>query len=188
LWGDVLFEECVEFSVFFQGEAIEFASLGLEVGFESDLVIPQASSGKSGCGLFVEDHQVLVILYQLLGCSGLGSGPYGGTVFFELLYDKFYEEMMKKKWVVYFQQDGAPSHTSKATKEWCEDHKIKIFPHQPSSPDVDPIEPVWHNIKTMIQHLPHPSSTVNQLDLTIEKLTKYTGTMVVNEHFHKVLC
>ena len=60
--------------------------------------------------------------------------------------------------------------------------------HYPAhSPNVNPIEPVWHEIKTIIRHLPHPPSTVEQLkvavhkawdDLTIEQITKYTGTMV----------
>jgi transposase len=139
-----------------------------------------------GCIMHGAKGPLVVLEYPGGKGGGMDSNRYREQVLEGVLLE-FYEEMKKKKWVVYFQQDGAPSHTSKATKKWCEDHKIKLFPHPPSSPDVNPIEPVWHEIKTMIRHLPHPPSTVNQLkaavrkawdDLTIEQITKYTGTMV----------
>ncbi|KAJ7934712.1 hypothetical protein B0H13DRAFT_1458810, partial [Mycena leptocephala] len=39
----------------------------------------------------------------------------------------------------FIQQDGAPSHRATATIK-CESHRIPIFPHPPSSPDVSPID------------------------------------------------
>ena len=87
---------------------------------------------------------------------------------------------------VMFQHDGAPSHTSKTTKQWLEDHKISVFPHPPSSPDVNPIEPVWHELKNMIRALPHPPTTIPMLikavhkawdALEIPNINKYIDTM-----------
>jgi hypothetical protein len=78
----------------------------------------------------------LVVLEYLGGQGGgMESNQYREQVLERVLLE-LDEDMKKKKWVIYFQQDGAPSHTSKATKKWCEDHKIKLFPHPPLSPDV----------------------------------------------------
>ncbi|CAK5283014.1 unnamed protein product [Mycena citricolor] len=58
-----------------------------------------------------------------------------------------------------FQQDGASCHTAKSTKGWLESHKIPLFPHPACSPDVSPIEPVWHELKKRVRaHRPPPSS------------------------------
>jgi transposase len=62
----------------------------------------------------------------------------------------FYHQMKEERPKVMFQQDGAPSHTSKLTKQWLVDHGISVFPHPPSSPDLNPIEPVWHELKKII--------------------------------------
>ena len=87
---------------------------------------------------------------------------------------------------VMFQHDGAPSHTSKSTKRWLEDHKISVFPHPPSSPDVNPKELVWHKLKNMIRALPHPPMTIPKLikavhkawdALEIPNIDKYIDTM-----------
>ena len=70
---------------------------------------------------------------------------------------------------VRFLHDGAPSHTRKLTKQQLKDHKISVFPHPPSSPDVNPIELVWHRLKKIIQALPHPSATIPKLIKAVHK-------------------
>ena len=85
-----------------------------------------------------------------------------------------------------FQQDGAPSHTSKLAKQWLVDHRISVFPHPPSSPDVNPIELVWHELKKFIQAHLHPPTTIPKLikavhdawdALEIPDIDKYVDTM-----------
>ncbi|CAK5268529.1 unnamed protein product [Mycena citricolor] len=57
------------------------------------------------------------------------------------------------------QQDGASCHTAKSTKQWLERHKIPLFPHPASSPDITPIEPIWHELKKRVRaHNPRPTS------------------------------
>ena len=51
-------------------------------------------------------------------------------------------------------QDGARYHTSKATREFFEQHKDRLIVHQlPSySPDYNPIEYLWKKVKTAATH------------------------------------
>jgi transposase len=98
----------------------------------------------------------------------------------------FYHHMKEERPEVIFQQDGAPSHTSKLAKQWLVDHGISVFPHPPSSPDVNPIEPVWHELKKLIRALPRSPTTVLKLiqavrdawdTLAIPDIDKYIHTM-----------
>jgi len=75
----------------------------------------------------------------------------------------FWTEMESERGNVCFQHDGAPSHTAKTTKKWLADHNIPVFPHPPSSPDLNPIEPVWNVLKTKIRALPHSPTTAQGL-------------------------
>ena len=72
----------------------------------------------------------------------------------------FYDQVEKERPGVVFQQDGAPSHTAKLTQKWFTGNEVILFPHPPNSPDLNPIEPVWHELLKFIRARPHlPSST-----------------------------
>jgi len=87
----------------------------------------------------------------------------------------FYAEQKQRRPGFRFQQDGAPSHTAKVTKCWLADHSIPIFPHPPTSPDVSPIEPDWHILKSRLreyQPRPHNEATLRAAVLDIwDKIT-----------------
>ena len=46
-----------------------------------------------------------------------------------------------------FQQDNARVHTARDTLTWLEDNGINFEDHRPLSPDLNPIEHAWVELK-----------------------------------------
>lgn len=51
-----------------------------------------------------------------------------------------------------FQQDNDPKHTSKSTKAFMEANNINWWPTPPESPDLNPIENLWNELKDNCEH------------------------------------
>ena len=60
----------------------------------------------------------------------------------------FAEENMPIIW--HFQQDCDPKHTSKAAKEWFTTNNVKVLEWPPQSPDLNPLENLWRQLKLKI--------------------------------------
>lgn len=58
------------------------------------------------------------------------------------------EYEMPLKWV--FQQDNDPKHTSKKAKEWFRVKGIQVVEWPPQSPDLNPIENLWCDVKKYV--------------------------------------
>lgn len=59
---------------------------------------------------------------------------------------------------VVFQQDGASCHTAKVTKEKFKEWGLKVAPWAPASPDCNPIEYTWKDMKCWIRKNRKPKS------------------------------
>uniref|UniRef100_A0A8C4XFK0 Tc1-like transposase DDE domain-containing protein n=1 Tax=Erpetoichthys calabaricus TaxID=27687 RepID=A0A8C4XFK0_ERPCA len=73
---------------------------------------------------------------------------------------------MKSVRNLFFQQDNGPKnkdkdndpkHTSKSTSEWLKKNKMKTLEWPSQSPDLNPIEMLWHDLKKAV-HARKPSN------------------------------
>lgn len=138
-----------------------------------------------GCIMRGRKGPLVVLEYPGGKGGGMNSVRYREQVLDGVLKD-FYNKVNTPRRRVVFQQDGAASHKSKATKRWFDQNGIPLLFHPASSPDLSPIEPVWHELKRVLRALPHPPNTVEQLQeavraawdgLPIEDVDKHVARM-----------
>ncbi len=67
----------------------------------------------------------------------------------ENVWLSIFDLKLKRTWVM--QQDNDPKHTSKTTSEWLKKNKIKVLEYPSQSPDLNPIEMLWHDLKQFIR-------------------------------------
>jgi len=57
---------------------------------------------------------------------------------------------------IFFLQDNAKIHTSRATMTWFRNHDMRLQPHPPHNADLNPIEHVWKAMKAILRkRYPH---------------------------------
>ena len=124
--------------------------------------------------------------------GGMNSARYKDQVL-EGVLASFHAEVTGEMSKVYFQQDRAASHCSKLAQKWFLTAGIPLLYHPPSSPDLNPIEPVWHELQKVLHALPHPPTSVDELChavrdawdlLPISDIDKHIDTM--QEHVQDI--
>ena len=59
-------------------------------------------------------------------------------------------ESMPINWT--FMQDNDPKHTARSVKNWLAAEQIKVLEWPAQSPDLNPIENLWNDVKVQIQN------------------------------------
>ena len=89
----------------------------------------------------------------------------------------------------HFQQDNDPKHCSRLASRLYEDRGINWWPTPPESPDLNPIENLWHELKEYIRRVAKPKvkeeciAGINNFwdTVIVEKCERYIG------HLRKVV-
>ncbi|KAG1316892.1 hypothetical protein G6F62_013213 [Rhizopus arrhizus] len=98
---------------------------------------------------------------------------YDGTMYSDLyqhILDTTLRETMKyydMDWsTAHFQHDGDPKHRSKSTIQWLNANRVSYIDDWPAqSPDLNPIEHLWHHLKLKLSLYDKKAKGVHELSL-----------------------
>jgi hypothetical protein len=138
-----------------------------------------------GCILRGRKGPLVILEYPGGRGGGMTAARYQEQVLDKVLHN-FYQSMAEERGHVLFQQDGAPSHTAKSTYQWLNRNNIEIMPHPPGSPDLNPIEPLWHILKDLIRNRPHIPTTLDELKMATNKAWDQITEADIDKHVNSM--
>lgn len=134
-----------------------------------------------GCIMEGKTGPLVVLDYPAGKGGGMTAKRYQEQVLGGSLHD-FYQEMCKERGLAMFQEDGASCHTAKSTKAWLAQNSVLTFPHPPKSPNMNPIEPIWNTLKTILCSPSHPPTSLDELKTAVKESWAQITPRNINAH------
>uniref|UniRef100_A0A8C6PBJ9 Transposase n=1 Tax=Nothobranchius furzeri TaxID=105023 RepID=A0A8C6PBJ9_NOTFU len=129
-----------------------------------------------------------VMVWGCFAASGTGkfaviNGTMNSTVYQNILKENVRPSVRqlkrKQSWVL--QQDNDPKHTSKSTSEWLKNNKMKTLEWPSQSPDLNPIEMLWHDLKKAV----HARKASNKVEL--QQFCKDEWAIIPPERYKRLI-
>jgi hypothetical protein len=124
-------------------------------------------------------------MHLLTKGGGLLATRYQEQVLEPILED-WLTEMEEDNGFIIFQQDSAPSHNTKAMLKWFSDHGIPLLFHPPNSPDLNPIEHVWNELKCHLHNLEHHPTNLQLLIEAVKSIWEEIPLDIVNQYIDQM--
>ena len=136
--------------------------------------------------------------YSVMVWGGISKRGATGIVIFDgIMKSDFYQESILRDTLIpfinanyqdshRFMQDNDPKHTSRSTKEFMTTNNINWWPTSPESPDLNPIEKLWNELKNYAGEAKTKDQLLARITtfwatVTPEKCTRYIN------HIQKVI-
>jgi hypothetical protein len=99
-------------------------------------------------------------------------GKMDGALYISIMEDELQESLRyydKTATDIIFQQDNDPKHVSKKAQNWFKDNGINVMKWPAQSPDLNPIEHLWHYLKKKLDEYENPPHSLHELWERVER-------------------